>query len=73
MRLDRLPFAGPVVGSGADDRVFDALLLAGPPLVLAIAVLGRNAVTVTLAVVYLAVFTGYILYRGWRAGRPPGE
>lgn len=64
MRLRNLPVVAPVFEWGADDRVFDSLLLLGPPLIVLIAVLGRSFATELLAVVYLVAFVGYVLYRG---------
>jgi len=64
MKLDRIPLIGQVINSGADDRVFDALLLAGPLVVVVLALVGRNLVTEGLAAAYLAVFVGYVLYIG---------
>ena len=59
-----LPVLSHVFESGADDRVFDSLLLLGLPLILLISVLGRSLATELLAIAYLAAFVGYVLYRG---------
>ncbi|MFD1687666.1 hypothetical protein [Halolamina salifodinae] len=66
MKFRELPLVAHVFESGADDRVFDSLLLLGPPLILLIAVLGRSLATELLAVAYLVAFVGYALYRGVR-------
>ncbi|MFW5950292.1 MAG: hypothetical protein ACOCR6_02955 [archaeon] len=65
MKVRNLPIVGTVSESGADDHVYDGLLLAGPFVVLSIAVLGRSVVTEVLAVAFLVVFVGYVLYRGF--------
>ncbi|MCL7419017.1 MAG: hypothetical protein M8354_14445 [Halalkalicoccus sp.] len=44
--------------------VFDALMLAGPAVLVAIALLGRTALTTALAIAYLLAFVGYVLYNG---------
>ncbi|AGB31588.1 hypothetical protein C488_14015 [Natrinema pellirubrum DSM 15624] len=66
MRLADVPVVGDLLESGAEDRVFDSLLLAGPVLILIIAVLGRSTVTVGLAAAYVLFFVAYVLYRGVR-------
>lgn len=48
------------------DPVFDALMLAGPAVLVAIALFGRTALTTALAVAYLLAFVGYVLYNGLR-------
>jgi hypothetical protein len=63
MTPDDVPVLGPLIGAGADDRVFDALLLAGAPLVCLCAVVGRTTATTAIAAAYLAVFVGYTLYK----------
>jgi hypothetical protein len=55
-----------VFEAGADDRVFDSLLLTGPLVIGLIAVLGRSLVTEAVAIAYIAAFVGYTLYRGVR-------
>jgi hypothetical protein len=59
-----LPIVKAIFESGADDRIFDSLLLVGPLVVVVIAALGRSLLTELLAVAYLVVFIGYVLYRG---------
>ena len=59
-----IPFIHKIVTTGADDRVFDSLMIVGPPLILAIAILGRSIATVALAATYIAVFVGYVVYKG---------
>ncbi|WP_136688373.1 hypothetical protein [Halorhabdus amylolytica] len=66
MNVRDLPIVRTIYESGADDRVFDGLLLAGPFVVVLIAGLGRSFVTELLAVAYVGVFLGYVLYRGIR-------
>jgi hypothetical protein len=64
MNLARLPLVSSILESGADDRIFDGLLLCGPVVIALIAVLGRTPVTVGLAGGYLVLFAGYLLYKG---------
>ena len=66
MKISRLPFVSQVVESGADDRVFDGLLLAGPFIILIIAVAGRSLFTHLLAASYIAVFAVHILLNAMR-------
>jgi len=61
-----LPVVSAVVEAGADDRIFDSLLLIGPLVIGLIVLLGRSFVTEAVAVVYIAVFVGYTLYRAIR-------
>lgn len=64
MRLREFPVVSYVIEAGADDRVFDSLLLAGPFVIGMIVVLDRTPITEALAVAYIAVFVAYILYLG---------
>jgi len=66
MKLGDLPIVSTVFEAGADDRVFDSLLLLGPLVIGLVIVLNRSLVTETLAIVYLGVFVTYVLYRGIR-------
>lgn len=63
MNLSDLPVVGRFHEWGADEVVYDLLLLLGPALVLVIAVLGRTPVTVGLTALYIASFVGYALSR----------
>lgn len=64
MTVRNLPILSSVFEAGADDRVFDSLLLVGPLVIGAIIVLKRSLITEALAVAYLGVFLIYTLYRG---------
>ena len=64
MRPSDFPIVAQVLESGAEDRVFDTLLLAGPLVVLFIAVAGRSALTVGVAAAYLFAFVGHVLTNG---------
>jgi len=66
MTLRNLPGVSPVFEAGADDRVFDSLVLIGPPVIGLIVILGRSLVTALVAIAYIAVFVGYTLYRAIR-------
>lgn len=62
MRLADLPVVAEVVDAGPDDRVFDALLLVGPVVVLLIVLLGSNILTRGLAGAYVASIVAYVCY-----------
>jgi hypothetical protein len=64
MKSRDIPVVSAVFEAGADDRVFDSLLLIGPLVIGLIVVLGRSLVTEAIAIAYIAVFVGYTLYRG---------
>ncbi|MFC6769873.1 hypothetical protein [Natrinema soli] len=66
MRVSDLPVVGDLLESGAEDRVFDSLLLVGPLLILLIALVGRSSLTTGLALSYVSFFIAYVLYRGVR-------
>ncbi|UPW00375.1 hypothetical protein M0R88_17950 [Halorussus gelatinilyticus] len=61
MNVDTVPIVGEILAAGPNDRVFDSLLLAGPLLVVAIALLGRSMFTSLSVVGYLVAFVGYTL------------
>lgn len=63
LNLERFPLVHSVVESGADDRVFDSLMVLGPLVILVIALLGRLAVTTVLAGAYVFSFVVYVLYK----------
>ena len=63
MKSRDIPVLSPVFEAGADDRVFDSLLLIGPLVIGLIVVLGRSIVTEVVAIAYIAVFVGYTLYQ----------
>lgn len=64
MRIGDLPYVGDPLEGGAEDQVFDSLLLLGPIIIVLIAVIGRSTLTTIVAVAYLSSFVGYVLYRG---------
>ncbi|WP_222918637.1 hypothetical protein [Natrinema sp. SYSU A 869] len=66
MRPSELPLVGQVFESGAEDRVFDSLLLVGPVIILLIVAVGRSLLTTSIAVGYVLFFVAYVLYRGVR-------
>ncbi|QLK26287.1 hypothetical protein HYG81_01290 [Natrinema zhouii] len=49
----------------ASNVSFEALLLFGIGLLVAVAVLGRSPATMAAVVVYLCLIPGYVGYRGW--------
>lgn len=65
MNIGDLPVVSNVFEAGADDRVFDSLLLIGPLVIGLVIVLGRSLVTEALAVTYIGAFVAYVLYRGF--------
>jgi hypothetical protein len=67
MRLQEIPFVGPLLAAGADDRVFDAFLVLGPVAILVITLLGRTMVSSAIAVAYTVGFLGYIAYKSLHA------
>ncbi|WP_144906809.1 hypothetical protein [Halobellus captivus] len=66
MKSRDIPFVSAVLEAGADDRVFDSLLLTGPLVIGLVVVLGRSLVTEAVAIAYIAAFVGHTLYRGVR-------
>ncbi|QLG48220.1 hypothetical protein [Natrinema halophilum] len=67
MTVSDLPVVGQLLESGAEDRVFDGLLLIGPVLIVGIAILGRSVITTGIATTYVLFFVAYILYLGVRS------
>lgn len=69
MTLDDLPVLEQVSEWGADDTVFDALLLLGPVIIVGIRLVGlstghpRTILTEGIVLAYIAVLLGYILHR----------
>jgi len=64
MRIEKVPFIGPLFTAGADDPVFDTLLIRGPAVIIAVTILGRTLPSTLLAVAYTGGFFGYIAYKG---------
>lgn len=64
MKPSDVPVVSSVFEAGADNRVFDLLLLLGPLVIGLVVILGRSLVTEVLAVAYIAVFVTYALYHG---------
>ena len=71
MTPESLPLIGSVFRTGADDRVFDTLLILGPALLVVIALLGRQSVTIALAAGYVIVFLAHTVRNWVRTRRPP--
>jgi hypothetical protein len=67
VKLAEIPVVSTVVDAGADDRVFDSMLLVGPVVIAIIALLGRSVVTELLAVAYILTFVSYVVYRATAA------
>ncbi|MFA9418149.1 hypothetical protein [Natrinema sp. HArc-T2] len=68
MKIGDLPFVGDPLEGGAEDQVFDSLLLLGPVIIALIAIVGRSVLTTAIAVAYLSSFVGYVLYQGIHKG-----
>ena len=66
MNLSDVPIVGDLLEAGAEDRVFDSLLLVGPLLIALVAVVGRSPLTIAIAAAYLLFFVAYVAYRGVR-------
>lgn len=64
MKPGNLPVISYVFDAGPDDRIFDALLLLGPLVIVLIVLLDRSLLTEALAVSYIGAFVGYVLYQG---------
>ncbi|MDY6776104.1 MAG: hypothetical protein SV253_08555 [Halobacteria archaeon] len=64
--IDRIPVLRTVYEMGADDRVFDSLILVAPVLVVVIGVLGRNSLTTALGVSYIGAFLVNLLRKALR-------
>lgn len=64
MKFPHIPMIYELSAAGPDDRIFDALLLLGPTIILLVSVVGRNQLTTALAGLYLVSLLGYIVYRG---------
>lgn len=67
MKLRSVPVSGQVFEMGADDLLFDSLLLAGPILILLMVLGGRHPTIVALVSVYLLVFLSNICANFLRA------
>ncbi|SDZ78978.1 hypothetical protein SAMN04488065_0328 [Haloplanus vescus] len=55
----RLPLLEQILESGADDRVFDGLLVVGPAVIALIAAFGRSPATIALAAGYIVAFLSH--------------
>ncbi|WP_135662730.1 hypothetical protein [Halorhabdus rudnickae] len=64
MGFEQIPFVGSLLTAGADDAVFDALLILGPIVIITITLLGRSIPSILLAVGYTGGFVAYIAYKG---------
>ncbi len=71
MSPESLPLIGPVLRTGANDRLFDTLLLLGAPLLVVIALLGRQPITTLLAAGYVVLFLAHTVHNWTRTRRPP--
>ncbi|MFB6163227.1 MAG: hypothetical protein ABEJ86_07315 [Halococcoides sp.] len=60
MHFTDFPLVDHVVSFGPDSRIFDALLISGPLVIVAIALFGRNPVTIGLAGAYLLLFVASV-------------
>jgi len=67
MRFRDYPVVRQIAETGADDRVFDALVLIGPGVVAALVLVGRSLLTEVVAGAYLVVFVANVV-RLWLLG-----
>ncbi|MFB6121617.1 MAG: hypothetical protein ABEJ68_10925 [Halobacteriaceae archaeon] len=65
MNPEDLPLVAAVVESGADDRLFDALLVGGVLVIAALAVVGRRPVSEAVATLYLVTFLANVAHNWW--------
>lgn len=64
MKPADFPIVATVLDFGADDPVFNGLLLSGPVLLVLVVLLNRSVITVGLAVAYIAILLSYVVYQG---------
>jgi hypothetical protein len=64
MRPAALPIVSTVLDFGADDAIFNGLLLSGPILLAVVVLLDRSVITVGLATAYIVLLVLYVLYLG---------
>lgn len=64
MKFSELPVISSVSEAGADDRIWDFLLLIGPVVLGLVVVFGRSVFTESVASGYLVVCVSYVLYKG---------
>ncbi|WP_459192262.1 hypothetical protein [Halosimplex sp. J119] len=68
MNPDNIPLIRLVFRFGAEDRVLDGILLAGPLVVLAMIVGGRSPLTAAIVGLYVLSFAVYVVYNGITSG-----
>jgi hypothetical protein len=68
MNATDVPLVASIARAGAEDRVFGWLMVAGPAVFALVALLGRAAVTVALASLYVVAFVAYIPYKALTRG-----
>lgn len=61
MNAGDVPLLTVIRDAGPDDQILDSLLLLGPCVIGIVLLLGRTLLTELLAIIYLAVFAGYVL------------
>ncbi|MFC7139243.1 hypothetical protein ACFQMA_05245 [Halosimplex aquaticum] len=66
MDPETLPLVGAVFRFGAEDRVLDSILLAGPLVVLAMVLFEQSPVTFAVVALYVVSFVAYVAYNGAR-------
>lgn len=49
---------------GVEDRILAVFMLAGPPVILTLALVGRTAITTVIATAYVGLFVLYIASKG---------
>lgn len=65
MTVTEFPVIKHVFESGAEDRIYDSLVIVGPIIVVLIVVTGRSIFTRGLAVSYLLIFCTHLLIKAF--------
>lgn len=66
MNLRKFPFFEKIVERGAENYVFNGLLLSGPVLIFLIGIFGRSVFTMILAFLYIFIFIFYTFFKSFR-------
>ena len=64
MNPQQIPFVRIVSRFGIKDSVLTGFMIAGPVVILALALVGRTAVMITIAAAYVGLFVLYVMYKG---------
>lgn len=64
MNPQQIPFVRLVSRFGIKDSVLTGFMIAGPVVILVLALVGRTAITITVAAAYVSLFVLYVVYKG---------